>query len=84
MVETRSVPEDLRFRGIDPLYASRPVLLRRTSDGARLSVFDGGHEILIEAGLTWLEAQRRGRPAVWEVAPHDPPILGAKAADSGR
>jgi poly(3-hydroxybutyrate) depolymerase len=84
MVETRAVPAGLRFAGSDPLYRTRPVLLRKTAGNTRITVFDGGHEILHEAGLTWLEAQARGRPAVWEPTPHEPPILGRKAAASGR
>ena len=80
----RTVPAAWRFEGADPLYASRPVLLRKTSGPARLTVFNGGHEIVHEAALTWLEAQARGRPPVWEVRPHDPPVIGGKAAASGK
>ena len=58
---TRAVPESWRFEGADPLHASRPVLLRKTSGPARLTVFKGGHEIVHEAALTWLEAQARGQ-----------------------
>jgi hypothetical protein len=68
----------------DPLYASKPVLLRRRSGSARLTVFDGGHDIVHEAGLTWLEAQRRGGPAAWDVKPRDPPVLRRPSAASGK
>ena len=81
---TRAVPEAWRFEGADPLHASRPVLLRKTSGPARLTVLKGGHEIVHEAALTWLEAQARGQPPVWEVSPHNPPVIGRKAADSGK
>jgi hypothetical protein len=74
---TRAVPEAWRFEGADPLHASRPVLLRKTSGPARLTVFKGGHEIVHEA-------QARGQPPVWEVSPHDPPVIGRKAAASGK
>jgi hypothetical protein len=60
------------------------VLFRRTSGNARITVFDGGHEIVHEAWLTWLEAQARGAAPIWQVAPHEPLVLGAKAAASGR
>jgi acetyl esterase/lipase len=84
MVRGRTVPADLGAADADPLYASKPVLLRRTSGSARLTVFDGGHDIVHEAGLTWLEAQRRGTPVAWDVKPHVPPVLKRPAAPSGK
>ena len=84
MVRRRKVLSDLAAATADPLYASNPVLLRRTSGSARLTVFDGGHDIVHEAGLTWLEAQRRSAPAAWDVKPHVPPILKRPAAPSGK
>ena len=61
-----------------------PLLVRSTSGSARLTVFNGGHDIVHEAGLTWLEAQRRAAPAAWDVKPHVPPILKRPAAPSGK
>jgi len=84
LVAERAVPADVRHGTADPLYAARPVLMRRTSGHARLTVFDGDHEILHEAALTWLEAQRRGTPPRWDPTPHEPPVLGVSAAASGR
>jgi len=55
----------------DPLYGKRPPLYRREHGNTRLTLFDGGHEIVHEAALNWLAAQRRGVPAVW-----DPPKVG--------
>lgn len=84
LIAQRAVPADWRTATADPLYAARPVLLRRTSGPTRLTVFDGGHEILHEAALTWLEAQRRGAPPQWNPAPHEPRVLPTSAAESGR
>lgn len=84
LVAQRAVPAEWRTATADPLYAARPVLLRRTSGPTRLTVFDGGHEILHEAALTWLEAQRRGAPPQWNPAPHEPRVLPTSAAESGR
>jgi pimeloyl-ACP methyl ester carboxylesterase len=84
MVRDRKVPSGLGAAGVDPLYTSKPVLFRRTSGSARLTVFNGGHDIVHEAGLTWLEVQRRGTPAAWDVKPHIPPILQRPAAASGK
>lgn len=84
MVQKREVPPKCGDVTADPLYGSRPVLFRRTSCLARLTVFDGGHDIVHEAGLTWLEAQRRGTPAAWDVRPHVPPVLKRPAVESGK
>lgn len=52
----------------DPLYpdTQQPVF-RRSADNTRISIFEGGHEILHEAALNWLAAQRKGQPAKWPV-----------------
>ncbi|MCA9260299.1 MAG: hypothetical protein KDA61_13905, partial [Planctomycetales bacterium] len=52
----------------DPLYQGNPVLYRRVSGNVRVTIFDGGHEILHRAALTWLARQRKGQNAEWEVA----------------
>jgi acetyl esterase/lipase len=67
MTRSAQVPEAHRFQGHDPLYANRPVLFRKTSAQTRITVFEGGHESVTTAGLAWLEQQRRGKPAVWEI-----------------
>jgi hypothetical protein len=84
MVGGRKVPADIEAVEADPLYDTTPVLFRRTSGLTRLTVFDGGHDIVHEAGLTWLEAQRRGAAAEWEVRPHLPQVLKRSAAASGK
>ncbi|MEY5026193.1 MAG: hypothetical protein RLZZ244_1721 [Verrucomicrobiota bacterium] len=89
MTTLAQVPEALRFDGGDPLYSKRPVLLRRISGQTRVTVFEGGHESVLGAGLAWLELQRKGQPAVWNVpAPSaaggsSPGSLGG-AAEVGR
>ena len=84
LVKDRRVPAPLAFTSSDQLYATKPVLLRRQSGLARLTVFDGGHDILHEAALTWLEAQRKGAAAVWDPQPHEPPILGSPDPAAGK
>ena len=51
----------------DPSYGRRKPLYRKVSGNARVTLFEGGHEILTEAGLAWLEQQRKGKPAVWKI-----------------
>ncbi|HTL39028.1 MAG TPA: prolyl oligopeptidase family serine peptidase [Kofleriaceae bacterium] len=54
MTRTASVPDALRFSGTDALYGDKRVLLRRQSGNARITLFDGEHEAIVRAGLTWL------------------------------
>lgn len=42
----------------DPAW-SRPIVLRRHSKKARVTIFQGGHESLPEAAFEWLEKHRR-------------------------
>ncbi len=53
-----TVPDAIRFSETDPLYGDKRVLLRRQSDNVRLTLFEGGHEAIVRAGLTWLESRR--------------------------
>lgn len=52
----------------DPLYPDdqQPVF-RRSAGNTRITIFEGGHEILHEAALNWLAAQRKDQPAKWDV-----------------
>jgi poly(3-hydroxybutyrate) depolymerase len=55
-----TLPAHLVKTGLtDPTYGKKSVLLRRQSGATRLTVFEGGHEIITEAALAWLAAQRK-------------------------
>jgi len=49
----------------DEMYGNKPIIFQRESNYVRVTVFRGGHEIIHNAALNWLAAQRRGRPAIW-------------------
>lgn len=51
----------------DPLYVTNPALYRRTSKSARVTLFDGGHQIIHAAALGWLEKQRKGQAADFSI-----------------
>ncbi len=68
----------------DPLYGRWKPLVRKTSGNARVTIFEGGHEIVQVAALNWLAQQRRGRPAVWEVRNPIKLQTTAKNAQSGK
>jgi len=58
-VKTAKVPEALRKEtDLDASYGRKSVLFRRKSGAARVTIFQGGHEIIPEAGLQWLAKQR--------------------------
>jgi poly(3-hydroxybutyrate) depolymerase len=79
--DTQQRPSGWPAAAPDPLYGRRPVQFRRVSDNARITLFEGGHEILYTPALNWLAAQRRGAPAVWTIA--SPIAFDAESA-SGR
>ena len=60
----------------DPLDGDKSVLVRRSSNRARVTLFDGNHEIIYGAALAWLGQHRRDR------RPLPPVERQAKAADS--
>lgn len=45
----------------DPLYPNRPIHLRRKSGATRLTIFEGGHDLVPAAGIAFLAAHTRGQ-----------------------
>ena len=61
-VKTAKVPEALDGQAPkDVLYGKKAVLFRRQSGSARVTIFQGGHEIVAQAALQWLAKQKRMR-----------------------
>ncbi len=58
---TRRVPDDLVFAGRRPLYeqAGTKVLFERSSMGSTVVIFQGGHDVIYNAGLAWLAEKKR-------------------------
>ncbi len=52
---------------VDPLYGSRPPVYRKASGNTRITLFQGGHEIIHLAALNWLAHQRKGEAAKWKI-----------------
>lgn len=50
----------------DPGYGKRKIHYRKISGNTRVTIFEGGHDILAEYGFSWLAHQRKGSPAVWQ------------------
>jgi predicted peptidase len=53
-----TIPDELKQTYSDPDYP-RQILFRRQSQNARITLFDGGHEILFEPALKWLSQQTK-------------------------
>jgi pimeloyl-ACP methyl ester carboxylesterase len=53
--------------GNDPFYPHRDIHYRRTVGNSRVTIFEGGHEILQGAALNWLCHQRRTMPTCWDI-----------------
>ena len=61
-VKTEKVPKPLQGQAqVDATYGKKPVLFRRQSGTARVTIFQGGHELIAEAALQWLAKQKRMR-----------------------
>lgn len=66
--QTRQVPDALKRPNIDlsdSLYGNHQPRFRIQTDRVRLTIFDGGHEIVHEAALNWLAAQAKNQPVNW-------------------
>lgn len=57
--EKAEVPAHLKAELSDPAYGKKAPLFRRSSGKARVTIFDGGHEIICEAALSWLAGQKK-------------------------
>ena len=62
MVEKAEVPTHLRKKLSDRTYGPKIPLLRKISGPARITIFQGGHEIVPTAALTWLSLQKKSAP----------------------
>jgi len=65
IVENEKIPNHLQFQGNDSAYGSYKVLLRRSSGMVRLTLFEGGHDILVSPAFGFLNNQVRGNKPVW-------------------
>ncbi len=61
LTEKAQVPAKLKKDTPDPTYGAKQPLFRRTSGKATVTIFDGGHEIVPEAALAWMEGLSRAK-----------------------
>ena len=65
--ETQIVPPHLQSTITDPVYGKKKPIFRKTTQTARVTIFDGSQEMIHEAALNWLKMQEKGKPSVWDV-----------------
>ena len=63
--EKEQIPAHLAAQADDPAYGQHKVHLRRQSRSVRLTLFEGGHDMVTEAAFEWLGRQRIGRTPDW-------------------
>ncbi len=65
----RAVPAHYVKPAPDPIYHGKYLLhFRKQSNRVRVTLFEGGHSILSNVGLLWLEQQCQGQEPVWDIA----------------
>jgi len=59
MTTKQQIPEHLKLPLNDPSYGRNTPLFRRQSGQARITIFEGGHQINQKAAIEWLARQKR-------------------------
>ena len=65
MEANEKVPAHLAAEAGDPAYGTHTVYLRKQSRKVRLTLFEGGHDMLPDAAFDWLERQVGGQTPDW-------------------
>ena len=63
--DNEKIPPHLAAKEHDPAYGEHTVYLRKQSRKVRLTLFEGGHDILPESAFEWLDRQVSGRAPDW-------------------
>ena len=61
----QKIPANFGAPEPDPAFGKNRVLFRRQSNLVRLSIFEGGHDILFDTGMEWLARQDRKKAPDW-------------------
>lgn len=64
--KNEKIPEKILAKKGDPAFGEHTVYFRRQSNNARLTLFEGGHDLVPYPALTWLARQRRGKKTDWK------------------
>ncbi len=65
MEKFEAVPEHLKFNGNDPAYGEKKVLFRKVSGMVRVTIFEGGHDLICGAAFGFMDNQQGGKEPLW-------------------
>ena len=65
IVQQRKIPAKYGKPEADPGYGRKTVLLRKRSNLVRMTIFEGGHDLLPAPGMEWLSRQHRKKAPDW-------------------
>ncbi len=82
--DNQKLPPGTKAAGIDPLYGKKKVIFRKVSNNTRVTIFQGGHEIIHNAALNWLAQQRKSKPAEWKITDEQHLKTDDKESESGK
>ena len=71
------IPDHLKAESGDPAYGSHTVYLRKQSNLVRLTLFEGGHDMIADAAFEWLSRQAAGQTP--DFTPGQPPAVEREA-----
>lgn len=74
--KNEAVPAHLQFNGSDPAFGSIRIHLRKISNCARLTLFEGGHDCIAGVAMEWLSRQTRGEKADFAPGKEDVSVMG--------
>lgn len=64
--EKEDIPSHLTWKSVDKAMGEKAVLLRKASKKVRLTIFEGGHDIVVPPGVEFLERQQKGKKPNWD------------------
>lgn len=65
IVKEEKIPAGLEYKESDAAFKAHPVLLRRQSAAARMTLFEGSHNIFPAIAFEWLSRQVGGKSPDW-------------------
>lgn len=77
--DSRKLPAGWTPASPDASFGDKTPLFRKASGNTRITIFEGGHEIVPQAALNWLAKQRKGQPVVWDVGEFIPLAADGKS-----
>ncbi|MEZ5385725.1 MAG: prolyl oligopeptidase family serine peptidase [Prosthecobacter sp.] len=80
--QTRKLPASWSPSQADESLGSHVPHFRKVSGSTRVTIFEGGHEIVHQAALNWLALQKKGQPVIWDVKKSIP--FDSAASASGK